>query len=128
MSNTSPGICSITFISRDYEIKQLVVFLFKSKSRHMAKYSVNLSRIAAGTMQGWSGTVVKQREPSTLHRNTLSTDETILRNNKAQALADINEKLAQHNVNFTDDEVIWTNTQRRLTSQMELTNELNAVV
>ena len=94
----------------------------------MAKYSVNLSRIAAGTMQGWSGTVVKQREPSTLHRNTLSTDETILRNNKAQALADINEKLAQHNVNFTDDEVIWTNTQRRLTSQMELTNELNAVV
>jgi hypothetical protein len=99
----------------------------------MTKFNIDLSKTSTTfttrneKIEGWKGTVIKQREPSKNNRNIISMDETILRSNKALAVNDIFEKTKMHNVDFQSDEVVWEKTQERLLTKEDLIDKIDQV-
>lgn len=91
----------------------------------MDTYHINLSKTTWGTETLFSGTVMKLRKPVVGQRNTISTAESIARNNQPQAIADIMREA--QNLDFTKDEIIFIPTFERLTSIEDLTTKLNSI-
>lgn len=91
----------------------------------MDTYHINLSKTTWGTKTLFSGTVMKIRKPVQGQRNTVSTAESIARENPNQAIDDIIREAQK--LDFNEDEIIFIPTFEKLTSFADLTDKLNEI-
>lgn len=95
------------------------------KQKLMDTYHINLAKTTWGNETLFSGTVMKLRKTSLKQKNTISMAESIARNSKAAAIADILHEAAV--LDFTDNEIIFVPTYERLISIEELKQKLNEI-
>ncbi|WP_333809160.1 hypothetical protein [Flavobacterium sp.] len=89
----------------------------------METYHVNLSGVNWNGTTIFSGTVTKLNKPVEGRRNTVSSSESIGRENRIQAVNDIIEKV--RDINFEENEVYFLPTYERMESLEQLRELLN---
>lgn len=95
------------------------------KQKIMDTYHINLGKTTWGTETLFTGTVMKLNKPTPGQKNTISMAESIARNSKASAIADILHEAA--NLDFESNEVIFIPTYERLASLEDLNQKLNEI-
>lgn len=92
----------------------------------MAKYTIDLKPLSYDDtsdeqrMIVWKGRVMRKDDIRYKKDAKESIDERFLRENKEIAIQDIQNRLRRHRVNFTRDEVIWSQTKERIRSESDL--------